>query len=73
MTVADGAITAARIAFGGMAGTPKRAASAEAALVGRPFSEASFLAAAAEMTKDFQPLTDWRASADYRMRSAQNP
>jgi len=72
VTVADGSITAARIAFGGMAATPKRAAQAEAALVGAPFADTAFQAAAAELPKDFAPLTDWRASAEYRMRAAQN-
>ncbi len=67
-----GKITEARIAFGGMAGTPKRAAKAEAALVGQPFTEASFEAAAVAVQDDFQPLSDWRASADYRRLVAGN-
>ena len=65
-------ISAARIAYGGMAGTPKRAAGAEAALVGQPFTEASFRAAMQAMEADFEPLTDMRASAAYRMEAAQN-
>ncbi|MEM7189767.1 MAG: xanthine dehydrogenase small subunit [Pseudomonadota bacterium] len=68
----DGRIVEARLAFGGMAGTPKRAASAEAALTGEPMENASFEAAAAALTQDFVPLTDWRASAEYRMQVAQN-
>jgi xanthine dehydrogenase small subunit len=72
VTVEGGTITAARIAFGGMAATPKRAAHAEAALVGRAFCEASLIAAAAELPRDFTPLTDWRASAEYRMTVARN-
>ena len=72
ITVANGQITQARIAFGGMAATPKRAASVENALVGQPWSEATMLAAAAQLPKDFQPLSDWRASSAYRMRAAQN-
>ncbi|MEC7963851.1 MAG: xanthine dehydrogenase small subunit [Pseudomonadota bacterium] len=72
VTVEGGQISAARIAFGGMAATPKRAAAAEAALVGQPFAEASFDAAAKAVGEDFAPLTDWRASSDYRMLSAQN-
>ena len=36
VTVEGGGVTAARIAFGGMAGIPKRAAAVEAALVGKP-------------------------------------
>lgn len=72
VTVTDNIITKSRIAFGGMAATPKRAAAAEAALMGQPWSEVTFDAAAKALPKDFQPLTDWRASSDYRMLSAQN-
>ncbi len=70
--VENGMITAAVLAFGGMAATPKRAAAAEAALVGQPWSEATLVAAANKLPEDFQPLTDMRASADYRMKVAQN-
>lgn len=65
-------ITGARIAFGGMAGTPARAVHAEAELVGQPFTEATFSAAAEALSQDFKPLSDMRASADYRMQTAQN-
>ncbi len=65
-------ITEARIAFGGMAGTPKRATHAEAALTGQAWSASSFDAAAAALAEDFAPLSDWRASAEYRMQSSQN-
>ena len=67
-----GIITRARAAFGGMAGTPKRAAAAEAALTGQPFAEESFDAAARAIRGDFTPLSDWRASAEYRSRVAAN-
>ncbi|WP_137701336.1 xanthine dehydrogenase small subunit [Marimonas lutisalis] len=72
VTVRDGRIAGARIAFGGMAAVPKRAGAAEAALSGAPFEKASFEAAAAALPEDFSPLSDWRASAEYRMRAAQN-
>lgn len=72
LTVTDGIVTAARIAFGGMAGIPKRAAGAEAALLGQPFTEATIRAAMAAMAGDFTPMTDMRASAAYRMQAAQN-
>lgn len=72
VTVEAGIIRSARIALGGMAATPKRAAAAEAALLGQPWNEASFAAAARAMSGDFAPLSDWRASAEYRMRVAQN-
>ncbi|WP_425046465.1 xanthine dehydrogenase small subunit [Primorskyibacter sp. S87] len=72
VTVADGVITAARIAFGGMAATPKRAANAEAALVGQAWSAEAFEAAAIALAQDFTPLTDWRASSEYRLLVSQN-
>ncbi|RJL08317.1 xanthine dehydrogenase small subunit [Paracoccus siganidrum] len=72
VTVENGIITDARVAFGGMAGTPKRAAGAEAALAGQPFAAAAFEAAAKAVADDFQPLSDWRASADYRRAVASN-
>ncbi|MCB6179858.1 xanthine dehydrogenase small subunit [Rhodobacter sp. Har01] len=71
VTVEAGQVTAARLAFGGMAGIPKRAASAEAALLGREWSEATLRDAAGALTGDFAPLNDMRASAGYRMRAAQ--
>jgi xanthine dehydrogenase small subunit len=67
-----GRVTAARIAFGGMAATPKRAASAEAALQGASLDDPSGWAAAiAALGRDFQPISDMRASAAYRMEVAQ--
>lgn len=70
LTVDAGTITAARIAFGGMAGTPKRAPATEAALVGQAFDAATLQQAAKSLAKDFSPLSDMRASAEYRMRAA---
>ncbi|MCK5932717.1 MAG: xanthine dehydrogenase small subunit [Fulvimarina manganoxydans] len=72
VTVSNGVISACRIAFGGMAGTPKRALAAEEALIGQPWCEGAFTAAAALLPQNFTPLSDWRASADYRMLTAQN-
>ena len=61
-----------RLAYGGMAGTPKRAAKVEAALLGKTWSEGNVRAAMALLGEDFSPLTDWRASADYRLMTAKN-
>jgi len=68
----DGVVGMARIAFGGMAATPKRARAVEAALVGQPWTPASVEAALPAFAEDYQPLTDMRASADYRLLAAQN-
>lgn len=69
---AAGNVAAARIAFGGMAATPKRASAVEAALVGQPWTEAGIAAAIAAFGTDYQPLTDMRATAEYRLTAAQN-
>jgi xanthine dehydrogenase small subunit len=70
--VEGGRVTDARIAFGGMAATPKRAAACEAALTGQPWTEATVRAAAEALAQDFQPITDMRASATYRLQAAKN-
>ena len=67
-----GQVTDARIAFGGMAATPKRAAACEAAFRGQPWTEATVRTAAEALGRDFQPIDDMRASAAYRMRAARN-
>lgn len=72
ITLEDGTVSQARIAYGGMAATPKRAAKVEAALVGKPWTEETVAKAMSQFEKDFTPLTDWRASADYRAISARN-
>ena len=65
-------IAGCRIAFGGMAATPKRAIATEAALCGSDWTEATARAAMAALAADYTPLTDMRASAAYRMKTAQN-
>ena len=67
-----GKVADARLAFGGMAATPKRAAAAEAALVGGSFDDAAVGRAIEALAEDFTPLTDMRASASYRLKAAQN-
>ena len=70
--VENNLITTARLAYGGMAGTPKRAAAAETAMINQPWDVKTIHAAMDDMTEDFTPLSDVRASADYRMQTAQN-
>jgi xanthine dehydrogenase small subunit len=65
-------IRAARVAFGGMAATPKRAPACEAALAGQPWSAATCERAAAALAEDYTPIADMRASAAYRLSVAQN-
>ena len=68
----DGVVGMVRIAFGGMAATPKRAKAVEEALLGKPWPAATVEAALPAFAADFQPLTDMRASKEYRMLAAQN-
>jgi xanthine dehydrogenase small subunit len=70
--VERGTIVEARVAFGGMAATPKRASHTEAALAGQPWTETTLRAARAALAADYTPLTDMRATAAYRMQVAQN-
>ncbi len=70
--VENGIVAAARIAFGGMAAIPKRAAAVEAALVGKPWTADTVESVLAGFGEDFTPITDMRASAAYRMQSARN-
>ncbi|RZL57554.1 MAG: xanthine dehydrogenase small subunit [Variovorax sp.] len=67
-----GTVGEVRLAFGGMAATVQRAARAEAALAGRPWTQASVDAARRALAEDFKPLSDMRASAAYRLQVAQN-
>lgn len=69
---AGGKVTLARLAFGGMAATPKRATHAEASLVGQPWTEATVEAAAQALAKDFTPMSDHRGSKEYRALVAVN-
>ncbi|MGI9401369.1 MAG: xanthine dehydrogenase small subunit [Rhizobiaceae bacterium] len=72
-TVSKGKITEARIAFGGMAATPKRGEQAEAALEGKGLNDIQDIEVAVlRLAKDFQPISDMRASAAYRLKVAQN-
>ncbi|MGB7320678.1 MAG: xanthine dehydrogenase small subunit [Albidovulum sp.] len=65
-------IESATIAFGGMAGTPMRARAVERALIGQDWSMPVIEAALPAFAEDFTPLSDMRASADYRLEAAQN-
>ena len=64
--VKEGTITTARLGFGGVAATPVRAYSVEAALQGQPFTQAALESAAQLLETAFEPLSDHRASAHYR-------
>ena len=70
VSVEDGKVQSARIAFGGLAGVPKRASAVEAALIGQRWTEQTISAALPAFAADFTPLSDMRASASYRLAVA---
>jgi len=72
IAVEAGTVTAARIAFGGMADVPKRAVHVEEALTGRPWTEETVQEARRAIGRDFAPISDMRASAAYRLVAAEN-
>ena len=72
LTLENDSVASIRIAYGGMAGVPARAGNAEKALLGQPWTRAGVERAMAALTSDYEPITDWRASREYRMASAQN-
>ena len=61
-----------RIAFGGMAAVPKRALETERALIGQTWNAATIKASQEALANEFQPISDMRASANYRLVVAQN-
>jgi xanthine dehydrogenase small subunit len=72
LTIEDNVVISARLAFGGMAGIPARAKNCEIALIGQPFNQRTIDAAKAQLANDFTPMSDVRASKDYRMTVSQN-
>lgn len=72
IAVEDGTVTSARIAFGGMAATPKRATTVENALIGNPWTNKTIETACQAFASDFAPISDMRASAEYRAKAAPN-
>jgi xanthine dehydrogenase small subunit len=67
-----GKVSAIKIAFGGMAEIPKRAKHCEQALLNQPWNSESIERAMIEFKKDFAPISDFRASADYRLDVSKN-
>ncbi len=62
----DGVIRKLRIAAGSVAPTPRRLRDVEAALIGRALNEATVVAASKLIADAIAPISDVRASADYR-------
>jgi xanthine dehydrogenase small subunit len=72
VTVEGGKVTEARVAYGGMAATPKRAVACEGALEGGEWNEGAVERAMLALERDYAPMSDMRASADYRLAVAKN-
>jgi xanthine dehydrogenase small subunit len=72
LEIEDGIVRDARICYGGMAETPKRAKSAERALIGQGWNETTVRAAMSALETDYAPISDMRASSRYRMTAAKN-
>ncbi len=72
VTLVDGVASDAHIAYGGMAATSRRAPQAEAIINGKRWDETVLKAAMEALANDYTPLSDMRASANYRMKTAQN-
>lgn len=67
-----GRVASFSMACGGMAATVRRASHCEAALNGQLWTAASIEHAMLALAEDFAPISDMRASADYRLRAVQN-
>jgi len=72
IAIVDGTVREARICYGGMAATPKRASNVEAALKDQAWTLATVMAALPAFDHDYTPLSDLRGSASYRSRAAKN-
>ncbi len=72
LVLEHGVVKDIKLAYGGMAGTPKRAYATEELLLGKPWQQDSIDAAIASLRDEFTPLSDWRASAAYRANVCAN-
>lgn len=72
LELSDGKVVAFAMACGGLAATIKRASKCEAALIGTQWNETSITRAMDALAEDFTPISDMRASSDYRLRATQN-
>ena len=68
----DNKVVAVRVAYGGLAEIPKRAAACEEALRGQDWTEHRVTQAFAALEQDFSPISDMRASAAYRRQLCRN-
>ena len=72
MQIDGGRVRQSRISFGGMAAIPRRAHHCEAALEGQLLDRQTLTQARDALERDFEPISDLRASSGYRQRVAGN-
>jgi xanthine dehydrogenase small subunit len=68
----NGQVHQLRAAFGGMAERVMRAKNVEAAVTGRPWTIDTLTNIDVALARDFNPMTDHRGGAAYRLRAAAN-
>ena len=66
LQIKNGTVTRASIGAGGVAATPVRATKTETALAGQPWTTATVKHAIATLRAEFSPISDMRASSEYR-------
>ncbi len=68
LSIQEGVITKARLVLGAVAPIPLRVVPAEEALLSQPATEETFQRIAEIVRNEVRPISDQRASADYRRR-----
>lgn len=68
----DGIVQDIRTGFGGVAAIPARASKTESFLIGKNWDKNNIKTAMDMLAQDFQPLSDMRASSDYRNEAVRN-
>lgn len=66
LALSQGRVSHARLAYGGVAAIPARARATEAWLIGRALDVDTVTEACQRLAAEFHPLSDHRASAEYR-------
>ena len=66
LQIENGLVVRASIGAGGVAATPVRAVQTEAALTGQPWTAATVQRAITTLRAEFSPISDMRASSNYR-------
>ena len=72
LTIENSRVTSARVAYGGLAPKPCRAKITESSIEGNGIDEDQFIESSKQISLDFHPISDHRASAKYRTKVATN-